>query len=192
VDVGDLVDQLSCMTWRMNRSSDADVARFLKEFRDALHRSEQARSFVDGLCSRVLQLFAAASAEDLEFEDYCSTDKVARSGGGGFVCAASLVGHLIECGMLGHELVRRHLIKPLISHHYTDRDDYRHKYFRAAAIYKLLTIAGNVLLRGLLKPEDVRVCLEILDSEIPSGRVAGLDGEKLQVRCATCSGGSHT
>ena len=35
------------------------------------------------------------------------------SGGGGFLCAAALVGHLIDYGMLGHNLVRRHLVKPL-------------------------------------------------------------------------------
>ena len=191
VNANDLVDQLSSMTWDTSRSSDADVARFLKQFRDAPRRSEKARSFVDGLCSRVLQLFAVASVEDLISWDGYNGGNIARYGGEGFICAASLVGHLIECGVLDHELIRRHLIKPLISHHYTGPYRAEHKYFRAAAIYKLLTTAGNVLLRGLLKPEDLQLCFETLDSEIPSGRVAGLNGGKLLVRCAAHPGESH-
>ena len=179
VKADELVDQLSSTIWD-DRGSDEDVARFLKEFRDAPHRSEQARSFVDSLCSRILRLFVAASAEDLESWSQYSTFKVAERGGEGFVRAASLVGHLVECGVLDHELVRRYLIKPLIAHHYTDHT-IAHKYFRAGAIFQLFTTAGNTLLRGLLEPDDVRVCFETLDFEIPLQRVARLDAGKLQV-----------
>jgi len=190
VNADDLVDQLSSMTW-IGRSSNADVARFLNEFRDTPYRSEQARSFVDGLCSRILQLFAAASAEDLLPWNGCNADKIARWGRNGLVNAASLVGHLIECGVLNHELVRRHLIKPLIAHHYPDGHNVEYKSSRATAIYQLFVAAGNTLLQGLLEPDDVQICFETLDSEIPPGRVVGLNAEKLQVRRATRFDTSH-
>jgi len=189
VNAGDFVDQLSSMMWD-HRSSNADVARFLKEFHDAPHRSEQAKSVVDNLCSRLLLSFAAASAEDLTLWYRNNAFKIATQGGEGFVRAASFVGHLIECGMLDRKLVRRHLVKPLIAHHYTDCDRIP-KSFRVEAIYQLLAAAGNTLLQGLLKPEDVHVCFETLNSEIPSGIVVGLDAEKLAVRCAACSSASH-
>jgi len=188
VNADDLVDQLSPMMWE-NRSSDSHVVRFLKEFHDAPHRSEQARSFVDSFCSRVLRSFAAASAEDLGRSYRSDIFKIAACGGEGFVRAASLVGHLIECGLLNRKLVGRHLIKPLIAHQYTGRD-YQHKSFRARAIYQLLVVAGRTLLQGLLEPEDVRVCFETLNSEIPSGGVVGLDADALSVTCGACSNAS--
>jgi len=189
VNADDLVDQLSSTIWDI-RGSDAEVARFLKEFRDAPHRSEQARPFVDNLCPRFLRLFATASAEDLTSWNKYTTYKLAKWGGEGFVRAASLVGHLIECGVLDHELVRQYLIKPLIAHHYTD-NGIAHKYFRAGAIYQLFVAAGNTLLQGLLKTEDVQVCFETLDFEVPLQRVVGLDAGKLQVRRPTRSRASH-
>ena len=189
VNADDLVDQLSSTIWD-TRSSDADVARFLKEFRDAPHRSEQARSFVDSLCLRVLRLFAAASAEDLASWNQYATYKVARWGGEGFVRAASFVGHLIECGVLGRELVRRYLVKPLIAHHYANHCG-THEYFRASAICQLFIAAGSTLLKGLLEPEDVQVCFETLNFEIPHGRVAGLDAVILRVRLGTRPDASH-
>jgi len=189
VNADDLVDQLSPMMWE-NRSSDPHVVRFLKEFHDAPHRSEQARSFVDNFCSRVLRSFAAASAEDLGRSYRSDVFKIAACGGEGFVRAASLVGHLIEFGLLDRKLVRRHLIKPLITHQYTGRD-YQHKSFRARAIYQLLVIAGRTLLQGLLEPEDVRVCFETLNSEIPSGGVVGLDADTLSVTCGAYSNALH-
>jgi len=191
VDADDLVDQLSSVTWD-RRSSDADVARFLKEFRDAPHRSGQARSLVDNLCARVLRWFAAASAEDLTQWYWGSTYKLAKWGGDGFIRAASLVGHLIECGVLDHELVKRHLVKPLIAHHYEDDDSSpQHKSSRASAIYQLFVTAGDTLLHGLLEPEDVRVCFDVLNSQILLRGVAGLDVEKLEVICAACSSASR-
>lgn len=190
VTADELADQLSSTMWDV-RDSNTDVARFFKEFHDAPHRSKQARSFIDSFCSRVLLTFAAASAEDLGKWYTNSTFKIATTGGEGFVRAASLVGHLIECGVLDRKLVRRHLIKPLIAHHYTDRDCVPQKYYRVAAIFQLLTAAGDTLLQRLLDPEDVQVCFETLNSEIPSGRVPGLDAEKLQVRYAPCSGTPH-
>jgi len=194
VNVDDLVERLSLFAWDSRNSEfNAAVARFLKDFHDAPHRSEQARSTVDRLCTRVFRWFAAASAEDLsttQSNNPDRDDKVAISGEEGFVRAASVVGHLIERDLLSHELVRRDLIKPLTAHHYTDRGDV-HKACRAAAIYRLLTAAGNTLLQGLLEPEDVQACFETLDSELPLGRVAGLDAEKLTVRRATRSYASH-
>ena len=73
---------------------------------------------------------------------------------GGFVQAPSLIGYLIEQGLLGHELIRQHLVKPLIAHHYTDNGDIKWKAFRTMVLYQLFVTEGDVLLRGLLEPEE--------------------------------------
>ena len=162
-----------------NPECNAAIARFLKEFRATPHRSEQARSCVDGLCSRVITWFAAASAENLvpwNGHDYAD---VARYGGSGFVRAASFVGHLIEFGVLDLDLVRRHLVKPLIAHHYTNPDD-SGRGFRTLAIYQLFLAAGNTLLQGLLEPKDIEACFETFDTKMPSG-FTGLNAVKLNV-----------
>jgi len=174
-----LVQRVSPMAWD-SRGSHSDISRFLKEFRDAPHRSEQARSFVDKLCPLVLRWFAIASVENLRMGDHWSN--VATFGGNTFIRAASFVGHLIESGLLGHDLVRRHLVKPLIAHHYTD-DNGPGKAVRANAIYQLLIAAGNTLLQGVLEPGDVQVCFKTLDGQTAIGGIAGLDVARLNVRC---------
>ena len=153
--VDELVEGVSYVAW-YNGPSYPSVGWFLKEFRDAPHRSEQARSFVDKLCEHILRWFAIAAAEDLGKSD-ARTSVMTSDGGKGLMCAASFVGHLIECGMLGHDLVRRHLIKPLIAH-YVD-------VYRAGAIYHLFLTTGNTLLCGLLEPEDVKICFEALNAQ---------------------------
>ena len=175
--VDDLVERLSCVAWDLDGSR-GSVARFLKEFHDAPHRSEQAKSFADKLCEHTLRWFALASVEDMSW----STGTTARNYGSGFVRAASFVGHFIERDLLGHDLVQRHLVKPLITHHHADPDSA--KAVRANAIYQLFITAGNTLLRGLLEPGDVQVCFDILNACIPFGWVSGLTGGKLQVRSA--------
>ena len=182
VNVDDLVEQLSSMAWDSG-SSDADIARFLKEFHDAPHRSEQARSFVDELCLHLLRWFAVASADDLDRDWH--TGLVSRSGGCGFTRAASFVGHLIECGLLGRELVGKHLSKPLTSHYYNNNDDGVVKQvIRADAIFELFTIAGNTLLQGFLAPEDVQVCFERLEARTSLGGITKPDAwaARLNVR----------
>ena len=179
--VDELVEGVSCVPWDQGGSC-ASIARFLKEFRDAPHRSEQARPFVDKLCVHVLRWFAIASVEDLSWNSGC----IARGNGSGFVRAASFVGHLIERDLLSHDLVRRHLIKPLIVHHNADPDYVES--VRTNAIYQLFITAGKSLLRGLLEPEDVRVCFDILNACIPVGWVAGLDAGELQARFPARSG----
>jgi len=174
----DLLGRVSPMAWS-TRGSHSDISRFLKEFRDAPHRSDQVRSFVDKLCRLVLRWFAIASAEHLRMDDHYSN--VATLGGNTFIRAASFVGHLIECGLLDHDLVRRHLVKPLISHHYINDND-SGKVVRANAIYQLFIVAGNTLLRSVLEPGDVQVCFETLDSQITLGEIAGLDAARLNVR----------
>ena len=183
--VDELVKGVSCMAWDQGGSC-ANVGRFLKEFRDAPQRSEQAVSFVDKFCEHVLRWFAVASAENLKWV----SGSIARRGGNGFVRAASLVGYLIECGLLGHELVRRHLVKPLIAHHYTGDKNAIEETVRAKAMYRLFLAAGSTLLRGLLDPEDVQACFEILDTQLSLGTILGFDAEKLKVMCATRSGTS--
>lgn len=181
LDVDDLVEQVSPWVWdRRNSESDAAAARFLKEFRGAPHRSEKARSFVDKLCSRIHLWFAAATAQDPTPWNGSDAGNVGRWAGGGLKNAASSVGHLVEHGLLNREFVRRHLVKPLITHRYVDGVNVRQKSFRAEAIYHLLS-ATKTLLQGLLEPDDVKVCFETLESEIPFGRVVGLDAVKLQV-----------
>ena len=182
--VEDLLGEVAVVAW-VSHNSHASVARFLKEFQDAPHRSEKAKSFVDRLCFHVLRWFAAASAESLSIPrpgDW-DTDKVAIGGGGGFIHAASFVGHLIEWDLLSHELVRRHLVKPLIAHLYTDKDDVP-KSVRAMAIYRLFVVARNTLLQGLLEPEDVKVCFKALETKISLQGVVGPDAATLNVRCS--------
>jgi hypothetical protein len=189
----DLVERVSFVAWECDEPR--DIARFFKEFRDAPHRSERMRSFVDEFAIHVLRWFAIAAADNFasgynsgyvkaynSLSHYHSVDYgfgwdvPVTPGGGwiGFPRAASFVGHLIECSLLGHDLVRRHLIKPLIAHH-------DHHNSRAEAIYNLFVVAGNTLLQGLLEPGDVQVCFETLDTYC--ARAGGPKAAKLNVRC---------
>ena len=177
VDV--LVEDVSYVAWDQY-GYHTSVVRFLREFYDAPRRSEQARSFVVKLCEHVLRWFAMAATEDSYLAD---SNSVASGGGPGLIYAASFVGNLIEWGLLCHDLVRQHLIKPLTSHH-----GYNH--YRPNAIYRLFLAAGGTLLRGLLESEDVRVCFETLDTQMSLGRIEGSDPENLQVGCAACPGAS--
>jgi len=185
VTVDELVEKVSSLAW-LKHSSHASVARFLMEFRDAPHRSDPAKSFVDELCPYVLRWFAAASAENLSVQSNSSSNpyngsRVAAWGGEGFIRAASFVGYLIEWGLLGHELVRRHLVKPLIAHHYGDCEDAQ-KSVRAMAIYQLFAAARNSLLQGLLEPEDVQACFKILETKLSLNGAVGPDVAKLNVQ----------
>ena len=164
--VDELIERvLDLVAWTGSKNgSHSSFARFLKEFRDSPRRSTQAKSFVDGICARLFRWFAAASADDLSMSS--SHGRTAKNGGLGFIEGASIVGHLIECQLLDHELVRLYLIKPL-THHYP----YPHgpaRTVRAAAIYRLFGAAGNTLPRGLLELEDVRVCFEMLETQFSS------------------------
>ena len=181
--IDELVREVSQVAWYFHPSHPS-VSRFLKEFRDAPHRSEQAKSFVDELCSHILRWFAAASAENLSVDPGRHYWVVAMGGGEGFIRAASFVGYLIEWSLLSSDLVRRHLVKPLVAHHYGDSDDAQ-KSVRAIAIYQLFTAARGSLLQGLLEPEDVQACFEVLDTKITLKGIAGPDAAKLNVRYST-------
>ena len=159
--VDDLVERVSYVAWDSGGSF-ASVGKFLKEFRDAPHRSKQARTFVTEMCLHVLRWFAIASTESLADSDWIN-GSVSSYGGPGFIRAASFVGYLIEYGLLSHEYAQRHLIKSLTSHHGENEGKYTPGAFRARAIYQLFTAAGNTLLQGLLEPEDVQACFDILD-----------------------------
>ena len=91
--VDELVDGVSYVAWD-DGGSYTNIGRFFKEFRNAPHRSEQARPFVTQLCSHVLRWFAVTSVETLSRESYGGL--IASYGGKGFIRAASFVGHLIE------------------------------------------------------------------------------------------------
>ena len=175
--VDELVEGVSSRVWNQGGSY---VVRFFKEFFDAPLRSEQARSFVDKLCELVLRWFAVASAENIS--SHLHYGYVAKGGEDGLRSAASFVGYLIEYGLLGHDLVRRHLIKPLIAHHYADSNSAM-KSARASAVYQLFIAAGSTLLQGLLEPEDVQACFELLDTPFYGSTkgVVGLDAAKLKV-----------
>ena len=180
--VDELVGGVSDVAWEDVEGSFASVGRFLKEFYDTPHRSEQARSFVSQLCPYVLRWFAITSTEDLRpklvkgWGTSSSTDS-------GFISAASFVGYLIEWGLLSHELVQRHLTKPLTNHYDNDEAMDTPGATRAKAIYQLFIAAGNTLLQGLLAPDDVQACFEILKTW--SHRKIGFDAVKLKVQCAT-------
>ena len=175
------------MAWGLS-GSHSDISQFLKEFRDAPHRSEQARSFVDKLCLLILRWFTIASVENVQAGSrWCN---VLPYGEDVFICAASFVGHLIESGLLGHDLVRRHLVKPLIAHHYAN-EDHPTKTAKANAIYQSFITAGNTLLQGVLEPGDVHICFKTLDSQIVLRKIARLDAVRLNVRCDSRPDASH-
>ena len=173
--VDELVEGISQIAWDQGQSF-ANIARFLKEFQAAPHRSEQARSFVDKLCEHVLRWFAIASVTpnlQMDLTRHSLPHAVAINGGRGLIRAASFVGCLIEQDLLSHELVRRHLVKPLITHNYMIAG-------RVEAIYQLFASAGNTLICGLLEPEDVQICFDALHTHV--GKIEGLDAGRLQVR----------
>ena len=174
--VDELVEGVSDVAWD-NGGSFSVVGRFLKEFNDAPHRSEQAKSFVIQLPPYVLQWFAIASAEDLWLPS--SDGLIPRNGGPGFVCAASFIGSLIEWDLLNHELVRQHLPKPLTNHHNNYDNSCSAEAVRANAIYQLFTAAGNSLLQGLIDAEDVQLCFNILN--LRHRWIVGFESAKIQV-----------
>ena len=177
VTVDDLVEEVSYVAWD-DGDNFTNVGRFLKEFRNAPHRSKKARSFVSQLCPYVLRWFAIASVEDLGM-DWASSS-VSRGGAPGFIRAASFVGHLIRRRLLAPELIRRYLIKPLINHHDTSGHQHRAGAVRANALYQLFAAAGNALLQDLLDLEDVETCFGIFDAR--SGWIEGFDLAKVKVR----------
>ena len=180
----DLVERVSAVAWE-GRGSYPDISRFLKEFRDAPHRSEQARSFVDRLCLYVLQWFAVASAEDL-WENWSSA-LVSKCGGRGYIRSASFMGNLIERGLLGREPVRQYIFGPLTNHYYNEENP-RKQSINANAIYLLFTAAGHTLLQGLLEPEEVQDCFNRLDIRVTFGDINDmdtLDATRLNVRCGS-------
>ena len=180
--VDELAEGVSYVAWE-DGGSFASVGRFLKGFRDAPHCSEQARSFINQLCSQVLRWFAIASVEYHPYPKQSHGGVIASHGGKGFIRAASFVGHLINSGLLSHELVRQHLIKPQIAHYYGEPPLWNP--VRANAIYQLLIAAGNTLLQGLLEAEDVWVCFEMLDTLSMAGKIEGYDTARVKVRCIT-------
>ena len=173
--VDELVEGVSGVAWDGVQGSYASVGRFLKEFRDSPHRSEQARSFVSQLCPYVLRWFSIASTEELWS---CSDGSISNNGKSGFVSAASFVGHLIEQGLLSPDLVQRHLTKSLTNHP-DDISVNSPGATRAKAIYQLFLAAGNTLLRGLLEPDDVQTCLAKLQTR--PHQLMGFDAAKLKV-----------
>lgn len=174
-----LGEQLSIVVWHCT-NFDAEIPQFLKEFRDAPNRSEQMRSFVDQFCLHALRWFAGASADSFQMND--SSGSVPSGGGNGFVRAASFLGQLINRGLVGGELVRWHIVKPLTL--YQTGCPNLDLVIRASAIYRLFTIAGDTLLQGLLEPADVQVCFGIVDAQNPSrySGVVGFNDARLKVR----------
>jgi len=195
--IDDLVERISPMVWNTS-GSDPDISRFLKEFRDAPHRSKGTKSFVDELCLHVLRWFAIASTDNFPGAGW-DGGSIPIGGGEGFIRAASFVGHLIERGLLSNELVRRHLVKPLTNHYFEESKYDPPTHYRTRAIHQLFIVAGNTLLQGLLEPGDVQTCFEILDIRIwfkqgigyqplplPESKRARFD-----VRCDSCLNISH-
>ena len=178
--VAKLVEHVSAITWSGHKSP-ASLARFLKEFRDSPRRSPYAKSFVDELCTRAFLWFTAASMEDLAMDTY--DRNVTKGGGCGFRDAASFVGNLIERDLLNHKLVRQHLIKFLTMHYYPSPGTHQ-EIVRINAIFQLFVVAGDVLVQGLLEPDDARVCFDILETRTPiPSMTVELSAAKIQVQC---------
>ena len=196
ITADDLVERLSRLAWNLfpenHRSA---IPRFLKEFHDAPNRSKEAKSFVDEFCFQVLRWFTAALADNFSLDHGGST---LLNGGGGFICAASFVGHLIERDLLSRELARRYL-KPLApgyngNQRWNGACKGMDPVVRASAIYQLFTTAGNTLLQGLLEPGDVQICFEVLNAQRHG--ILGPDknkivSPKLDVRCSPSLDASH-
>lgn len=103
-------------------------------------------------------------------------------GGYGFIEAALFVGHLIQCGLLNHDLVRLYLIKPLTTHYYPLLDTPAET-VRANAVCQLFAVAGSTLVQGPLEPEDIRVCFEILGAQSSRpGGIKVLSAARLEVQ----------
>ena len=182
--VDELVGEISYVAWDVSSGSFASAGKFLKEFRDAPHRSEQARTFVTQMCSHVLRWFAITSVEGVR-DTRWHTVGISIGGGPGFIRAASFVGYLIEWGLLSRELVRRHLTKSLTNHmHGNDSHVNSPGYIRASAIYQLFAAAGNTLLQGLLEPDDVQACFNMLDAW--SQRRVVCNAAELEVQYTAC------
>jgi hypothetical protein len=136
----------------------------------------------------VLRWFAIASIEDLwtyseRRTTYNRTSSISPGAMSGFINAASFIGYLIKWGLLSHELVKRHLTKPLTNHPDNNVHEQSPGVTRAKAIYRLLTAAGDTLLQGLLEPDDVQDCFNMLDAW-PHEKM-GFDSEKVKVRCTS-------
>jgi hypothetical protein len=176
-----LAELLSPMAWQCY-GRNAEIPRFLKEFRDSPNHSEQMRSFVDVLCLRVLRWFASASADSFTMDSYTGSIPDSGSAGAGFIRVAYFLGCLIKHGLLSYELVRWHVIKPLTL--YNKNHPNLNLAITASAIYQLLAAAGNTLLEGFLEPGDVRACFDTVDPQVPSkcSGIAGFDAEKFSVR----------
>lgn len=189
MDVDDLVEQVSFMAWTRYGFS-RSVARFLREFRDAPHRSEKSKSFVDKFTSRVVLWFAAASAESLTMRaiDQNRTYAVTVGAGEDFIRAASFVGYIVEWDLVSREFVRQNLVKPLISHYYYEEYESERiqRCIRTMAIHRLFVAAKNTLLQGYLEPRDVQVCFDYLDARISLKGMMGPDPAEINVRCFPC------
>lgn len=181
----ELADRLTSVTWD-SRGSKPDISRFLKEFRG---RSEQASAFIDKLCLSILQWFSVASSEVIWGGNWFKS-LASENGGTGLLTAASFAGHLIECGLIDHELVRRYIIKPLTTHYY-NKSDFKKQTPRAHTLYMLFTTAGTTLLRGFLEPEEVQECFDKFKTRVAIGSMilSGLnnfDATKLNVQWGPC------
>lgn len=175
-----LAEELSIVAWQ-RVDLNTGIPRFLKEFRDGPNRSEQVRSIVDELCLYLLRLFAGAAADSLRLDDYDYGGCTPSGGGNGFVRAAFFLGCLIKHGLLRRELVRWHVIKPLIL--YNKYNLNLHPSVRAGAVYQLFTAAGDAILQGFIEAGDVHACFEILDSHAPRwSEIVGFDGAKFNVQ----------
>ena len=182
--VDELVEEISYEAWDTGGGSFASLGKFLKELHDAPHRAEQARVFVTQLCSHVLRWFAIASVEG-DWDAHWSVAWISSGGGPGFIRVASFVGYLIEWGLLSRELVQRHLTKSLTNHmHGNDYQANSPGYIRASAIYQLFAAAGNTLLQGLLEPDDVQACFNMLD--VWSRRGIVCNAAELEVQYTAC------
>jgi len=176
-----LVDGVSPVAWSTS-GSHPDISRFLKEFRDAPHRSEGSKSFIDELCHHILRWFAVSSMGVALSRRPQREVSIEIDGERGFLRAASFVGHLIGRGLLSGELARRHLVKPLTTHYYGENSGNMPSKTKVNAICQVFIAAGDTLLQGLLEPEDVQACFKKLDAYASTGyeyQIVGLNATRL-------------
>ena len=174
--VDELVKGVSDIAWGKPTCSEI-LAKLLKELYDGPHQSEDIKSFVNTFFSDAVRKISTALLANVLLGKTISPD---------VEYAVVFVGHLTALGLLSPQLVEFHLIRPLT----LDNDGEpkigidgnactlwcSNKTSRNMLLWKLFSAAGEQLVQGILKTEDVKICMDIFEEERAKN-------DKLQVAC---------